>query len=283
VQVEREIGKMDEIKKNDETQPLEFDFNAVFEVEDYLYFYSEALTDERTEKEVSALVSLLELDTPMKILDLACGFGRHTNRLAALGHTMTGVDLTPGFLDIARIDASQRKVDVDYIQADMRTPIFEDEFDRVMLLFTAFGYFSDEENLKVLVNVCKALKQGGLLIFDSPSRDAFLKDVRPFSVMEKEGNLMIDRMTFDSLQGRIYNKRIVFRNGVRKDKPYFTRLYNPQEIKVLLTQAGLKLQHFYGSWDGSEYKSESHRMIVIAEKSDRLKTELMDDIYKNGE
>jgi 2-polyprenyl-3-methyl-5-hydroxy-6-metoxy-1,4-benzoquinol methylase len=74
----------------------EFDFNAVFDVEDYMYFYSEQLTDERTEAEVSALVRLLELDSPKKILDLACGYGRHTNRLAALGHTMTGIDLMPG-------------------------------------------------------------------------------------------------------------------------------------------------------------------------------------------
>ena len=86
-----------------------------------MYFYGEQLTDERTEREVSALVSLLELDSPKKILDLACGFGRHTNRLAALGHTMTGIDLTPGFLDIARLDAFQRKVEVQYQQGDMRT------------------------------------------------------------------------------------------------------------------------------------------------------------------
>ncbi len=85
--------------------PVEFDCAAVFDVDDYLYFYSESLTDERTEKEVNALIKLLALDRPKKILDLACGYGRHTNRLAVMGHTMTGVDITPGFLEIARRDA----------------------------------------------------------------------------------------------------------------------------------------------------------------------------------
>jgi leucyl-tRNA synthetase len=251
-------------------QSEEFDFKAVFEVDDYLYFYGEALTDERTEKEVCALVSLLGLDTPKNILDLACGFGRHTNRLATLGHAMTGVDITPGFLDIARLDAYYRKVEVQYLQGDMRSLPFEDEFDCVMLLFTAFGYFNDEENLMVMVNASKALRPGGLVIFDTPNRDAFLKGMQPFSVMEKEGNLMIDRMSFDSLQGRIYNKRIVFRDGVRKDKPYFTRLYNLQEIKKLLTQAGLGLQYLYGGWDASEFSSGSRRMVVIARKPENL-------------
>lgn len=245
---------------------VEFDFEAVFDVDDYLYFYGDQLSDERTEAEVSALVRLLELDTPKKILDLACGFGRHTNRLAALGHTMTGIDLTPGFLEIARQDAHNRNIEVQYQQGDMRNIDYKDEFDRCMLLFTAFGYFADEVNLQVLVNIRNALKPGGLLIYDTPNRDAFLKDMRPYYVVEKEGNLMIDRISFDSLQGRIYNKRIVFRDGVRKDKPNFTRLYNPNELILLLTQAGLVLHHIYGGWDAKKYSSDSQRMIVIARK-----------------
>jgi SAM-dependent methyltransferase len=244
----------------------EFDFEAVFDVDDYLYFYRETLTDERTEKEVGALVSLLELDHPMKILDLACGYGRHTNRLAGLGHTMTGIDLTPGFLDIACQDALDRKVQVDYRQGDMRQIVFDQEFDRVMLLFTAFGYFSDEENLQVLINICNALKTGGLFIYDAPNRDALLKDLPPYFVMEKEGNLMIDRHTFDGVQGRLYNRRIVYRNGIRKDKPHYVRLYSASEVSPLLTQAGLRLHHLYGSFDGQEFTSGSRRMVVVARK-----------------
>ncbi len=244
----------------------EFDFKAVFDADDYLYFYRETLTDERTEAEVRALVSLLELNTPMQILDLACGFGRHTNRLAALGHALTGLDLTPGFLDIARKDALERGVDVSYQQGDMRDITFENEFDRVMLLFTAFGYFSDAENLQVLVNIRKALKPGGLLIFDMPNRDAMLKDMRPSFVVEKDGNLMVDRLSFDGLTGRWINRRIVIRDGIRKDKPFFVRLYNPSELKLLLTQAGLELSHLYSGWEAKEYSSDSHRLVVIAQK-----------------
>ncbi len=258
---------MQPIIQKDNTPQDEFDFGAVFEVNDYLYFYSEALTDERTEAEVNALVRLLKLDGPKKILDLACGFGRHTNLLAALGHSMTGIDLTPGFLEIARRDAIQRKVEVRYQQGDMRSISFEDEFDCVMLLFTAVGYFCDEENLKVMINARKALKPGGLLIFDTLNRDVFLKEMRPYYVVEKEGNLMIDRTSFDSLQGRLYNKRIVFRDGVRKDKPFFTRLYNPNEIRALVHQAVLELLHIYGGWNAEELSSESRRMVIIARKS----------------
>jgi SAM-dependent methyltransferase len=251
-------------------KPMDFDFTAVFDVDDYIYFYSEALTDERTDQEVSALASLLTLDHPMKILDLACGFGRHTNRLAKMGHKMTGVDITSGFLEIARQDAVQKGVNVHYQQDDMRYINFVNEFDCVMLLFTAFGYFSDEENLQVLVNIKDALIPGGLLIFDTNHRDTFLKNMRPFFVAEKEGNLMIDRISFDSLQGRLYNRRIVIRDGIRKDKPFFIRLYNPNEIQALIIRAGLVLDHIYGGWDAQELSQDSNRIIVVARKPDLI-------------
>ena len=70
-----------------------FDLGAVFEVDDYMAVYSDDLTDERSDAEVASLGDLLELDSPMQILDLACGFGRHANRLAALGHSVTGIDV----------------------------------------------------------------------------------------------------------------------------------------------------------------------------------------------
>jgi SAM-dependent methyltransferase len=244
----------------------EFDFNAVFDVDDYLYFYGDQLTDQRTDVEVGALVRLLELDSPKKILDLACGFGRHTNRLAALGHSMTGIDLMSGFLEIARKDAIIREVQVKYELGDMRHINFNDEFDRVMLLFTAFGYFDDAENLQVLINTRKALKAGGLLIFDTLNRDVVLKDMQPYSVVEKEGNMMIDRLSFDGISGRFYNKRVVFRDGVRKDKPFFVRHYNPNEMMALINQAGMELYHIYGGWDGKEFSSDSHRMVVLAQR-----------------
>jgi 2-polyprenyl-3-methyl-5-hydroxy-6-metoxy-1,4-benzoquinol methylase len=137
-----------------------FNLETVFEVDDYLFTYRDDLTDERSDMEVVSLVKLLELNSRMKILDLACGFGRHANRLAALGHSVTGVDYIPGFLELARQKAAELGVQVDYRQGDMRQVSFEEEFDRVLLLFTSFGYFEDSENEQVVENMARALKPG---------------------------------------------------------------------------------------------------------------------------
>jgi SAM-dependent methyltransferase len=264
--IPRKMGTDSAAEFTDPHPFVQFDLEEVFEVDDYLYFYSESLTEERTDTETNSIIRLLDLNSPSTILDLACGYGRHTNRLAELGHQMTGVDIMPGFLEIARHDAMQRGVEVNYIQEDMRRLLFHEAFDYTLLLFTAFGYFCDEENLRVLKNIANALKPGGRVIFDTHNRDNFLKNILPYYVTEKEGNLMIDRGSFDCLTGYWENRRIVIRSGIRREKPFKIRLYNPNEICDWLERAGLTVEHIYGGWDGQPISPEEPRMIIIGRK-----------------
>ena len=248
------------------SQSAPFDLSAIFEVDDYMYFYGDDLTDERSDAEVAALVELLELDSPQKILDLACGFGRHANRLAALGHAVTGVDLTPGFLEIARSQAAAMGVNIDYRQGDMRTMDFREEFDVVLLLFTSFGYFEDDENVQVMAAIARALKPGGLLRFDIANRDVVVKTLPAVEVVDKGVDLMINRLSFDPLSGRFHNRRIAIRDGVRKDKPFSIRLYNATEIRDLLNRAGLEVHKLLG-YDGQPLTGDSRGMVIVARKA----------------
>ena len=243
-----------------------FELETVFEVEDYLFTYREDLNDERSQAEVDSVVRLLELETPLKILDLACGFGRHANRLAALGHQVTGGDYMPGFLALARRQAAELGLQVDYQQGDMRRVSFRDEFDRVLLLFTSFGYFEDDENELVIRNMARALKPGGRLMFDITNRDVFLKDLPPAEVIEKDGDLLINRFSFDALTGRFHNRRIVIRDGRRKDKPFSIRLYNASEILGLLKRAGLVDCQVLDEKE-RPVSASSRRLVVIAQKA----------------
>jgi len=243
-----------------------FDLENVFEVEDYLFAYGDDLTHERTEAEIQLLVKLLELDRPLKILDLACGFGRHANRLAALGYKVTGIDFMPGFLKIAREEAREMGIQVDYRQGDMRQIDFKGEYDRVTLLFTSFGYFEDAENELVVQKMAQALKPGGLLLLDTMNRDTAMLHLSGDEVIEKDGGLLINRMSFDTLSGRFLNRRIVIRNGQRKDKPYSIRMYNAAEIGSMLERAGLVEFKMLGH-DGQPLAANNcRRLVVLARK-----------------
>ncbi|HEX9916136.1 MAG TPA: methyltransferase domain-containing protein [candidate division Zixibacteria bacterium] len=250
----------------DKTDKFVSEYEAVFEPKDYLYFYEKMTAPKITQKQIKFLVRELGLDKPKKILDMPCGFGRHSNCLAKLGHKVTGVDLMPGFLEMAKACAKKMKVKVDYIQADMRKIHLREKFDRIVILFTSFGYYTDEENFKVMKNMSNLLKIDGLLCFDTFNRDAFLRGFLPSFVTQKGDDFMIDQNSFDSITGRLNVKRVVIRDGLRKDKPFSLRLYSPTEMKELLKRAGFKLHQIYSDWNANPFTSDSRRMIIIAKK-----------------
>ena len=93
-----------------------------------------------------------------------------------------------------------------------------------------------------------------------------MKAFVPYVVTEIDDNLMIDRMHIDNRTGRLTNRRIVIRDGMRRDKPFFLRMYNANEIEEMLLKAGLELVKIFGGWDGATISPETRRMVIIAKK-----------------
>ena len=156
--------------------------------------FAEARPPLRTEQEVEAIMALLDWhDAPEEatILDLACGYGRVTLPLAEAGFVMTGLDLSPRLLAEAR--SRQGDLAVFWQQGDMRglPDEWTDRFDTVLNLFSAFGYFDEPaENQKVLDEVRRVLKPGGLFIIDLAQRDAIMRDFRPTDWFEVDDLLV---------------------------------------------------------------------------------------------
>ena len=164
--------------------------------EDYLHFYLPRLTDATSDAEAERIWSLLSLQSGTDVLDLACGHGRISNRLAAMGARVTGVDVTPLFLGMARRDAAERGVDVDYVEGDMRTLPWTDRFEAIVSWFTAFGYFDDAENKGVLREVHKALRLGGRFLVELNHKDGLLPHWMPSSVVTVDDALLVDEREF---------------------------------------------------------------------------------------
>ena len=149
--------------------------------EHYLKEYASGFTPERAQREVGFVNRTLNLPEGARILDLCCGHGRHTVELAAAGYSMVGQDLSATFLDLAKDAAAARDLQIQFVRADMREIPFEAEFDAVINMFTAFGYFDDAENQKVLDAVARALKPGGKLLIDLLNTLRIIRDFLPQS------------------------------------------------------------------------------------------------------
>src|SRR5437016_1683509 len=143
-----------------------------FESEEFWQdFYAFMFSPERfaaAKEEVSRIMELTQCSGG-SLLDLCCGPGRHAVEFAQRGFQVTGVDRSPFLLERAREHAStsQAGASVEWVKEDMRTFLRPAAFDLVCNLFTSFGYFKDEdEDLCVLRNIHRSLKDAGVLVID---------------------------------------------------------------------------------------------------------------------
>ncbi len=239
-----------------------FDAEELFD-DDYLYFYDEILTDEISDTQTELIWRFLELEPGAQVLDLACGHGRIANRLAVKGASVTGLDATSQFLDLARTDAAARGVEVDYVHGDMRELAWEDRFDAVACVFTSFGYFDDDGNRRVLEAVRRALRPEGRLWLDVNNLPWLLANFRDQVVVERDGQWMIDRNRFEPLTGRSINDRTIIRDGRQRSFQFSVRMFTFPELRDWLLDAGFREVHGI-SGRGEELTTDAPRMVVVA-------------------
>jgi SAM-dependent methyltransferase len=240
------------------------DREAAFD-DDYLYFYEELLTPERTAGEVDLIWKLLQLEPGLELLDLACGHGRIANPLAERGVRVTGLDATPLFLELARVDAAERGVEVEYVEGDMRSIPWSGRFDRVLCWFTSFGYFEDDDNRRVLAEAYEALKPGGLLAVEMNHRDNLLGRYLDEVVTERGDDRMIDRHRFDLQTNRSHDERTIIRGGKERTFEFSVRTFTAAELRDWMLAAGFTEAYAYGE-DGELLTLEHRRMTVVGRK-----------------
>jgi SAM-dependent methyltransferase len=224
---------------------------------------------ERTAREVDFVVERLGLEPAARVLDLACGHGRHTVELARRGFRVTGLDLSEPSLARAREAAHAEGVDVELVHGDMRELPWEDEFDAVVNLFTAFGYFAEQaDDERVLGEVERALRPGGSFLLDVVSLFLLARGFRARDWQQLEGGrTMLEDRDYDPLTGRSnVTWTFVAPTGERSELRHSLRVYTLPELRGMLERAGLEVAEAWGGFDGEPYGFEGRRLIVHARR-----------------
>jgi SAM-dependent methyltransferase len=222
-----------------------------------------------TKEEGSYIENLLKIQKGDKILDLCCGYGRHSIELAKRGYTVVGYDLSNILLERAKADAVAARVDVRFIQGDMRFLPFNVEFDKVINIFSSFGYFDkDEDNLQVLKSILNSLKDKGKLLLDQINKYSGKAD-KIIHQQNEEGHIKFTKdAQFDSDTG-IYSGRYTYEILDCQEVKEYTfriRIYNINELRKLLALAGFNAVEFYGDFQCNIFNNDSPRIIAIATK-----------------
>ncbi len=237
-------------------------FKKWFSSDEYLSVYSH-----RNIKDAENLLNLVLDNTSVpsnaKVLDAACGAGRHSLILSRKGYNVTAFDLSRNLLTIGRENSINQNLTVDFLCADIRNICFRGAFHLVLNMFTSFGYFeSDDENFLFFKNVRKLLKNDGFLVLDY-FNDSYLRNnlVNRTSKLI-EGKRILERR---KLVGDFVIKDIEIKyDGVTRVFNEKVKLYSYSKLTKYFEEIGLKVFKVFGNYRGepfSELKSE--RLIII--------------------
>ena len=207
-----------------------------------------------TEQEVDFLVDVLGLEPGMRVLDVGCGPGRHTNELARRGFDAVGVDISERFVEVAR----EAGTSATFERMDARQLPFDGEFDAVISLCQGgFGLLRGTEDDQALQNMARALKPGGRLAcsaFSAYFQVRFLED-----------------STFDADLG-VNHERTTVKDDAGNDAEFdlWTTCFTPRELRLLARSAGLEPEHVWsvgpGDYARREPTIESYEFLLVARR-----------------
>ena len=219
-----------------------------------------------TVAEVAALEALLP-EAPARVIDVACGVGRHAIALAIKGYDVTGIDIATPFLDRARLAALAASVTVDFRVCDMRR-LDIGGFAVALVLGNSFGYHSDDENLESLERIANAVVDGGLVIIEVLHRDRLVADLRPHSEhIAGDGTVVELESSLDPVTGV---NEVVHRwtdaDGRSHERRTEQRLYTPPELAGLCKAVGLAPLEFRDGLTGGPFHLAARRMVLVASR-----------------
>lgn len=251
-------------------------YKSWFNTQDYLDLYKHR-DEEDAKKIVTLLFKSIKLNKGSRVLDLACGNGRHSVLFAKRGYKVTGIDLSEYLIKQAKekLKKEYRKYssNLRFEISDMRYINHVGEFDLVVNIFTSFGYFeSDKDNEGVIRSVSRALNRGGYFFMDFLNNHYLEKNIVHYDIKREERKFIVQ---VREICNRFVQKDIlIFRNNSAKGKyPIFNRfrekirLYSIKDFERILSKHKLKIIEKFGNYSGSLYSyNKSERLIILAQK-----------------
>lgn len=226
--------------------------------EEYLRLYPHR-DDHEAERAVALIARTIPFQPGWRVLDVACGAGRHARAFEAAGARCTGVDLSATLLRLAR-----RVTDAPLVRADMRAlPIRPGSMDLTVNLFTSFGYFEqDTEHTAALGEMIATVRHGGWFVIDFLNPESVRRQLVPEETLALSGStVQISRSV--SPDGRYVCKTIRTPAGKRFSER--VRLFDPAQMVSMLEQAGVTVHHRFGDYDEAPLAPHAPRTILIGQ------------------
>jgi SAM-dependent methyltransferase len=246
---------------------------------DYAEWYDRYRYAKRwTEKECDFLESIIDqyCEGQPRVLDVACGTGRHAIELAGRGYRVIGVDISQQMIDHAKYKVKGLGLEVEFIVGDMRNLSFDREYGFSYMWFSSFPFLiTNDDAISCLRGIHKSLVSGGVFVFqysNSPWKRPLDECEEPIVYEHEDGDTRFIQTSKRKRcpEGNLIHRTIDTRRwrGGKEIEPihegYIQRIYSVDEIDLLARLTGFNLTKVYGSPDsGSGYPDSNEEIIPV--------------------
>jgi D-alanine-D-alanine ligase len=225
------------------------------------------LTDDRTSAEVDSLISVLQLPPYSRLLDVGCGFGRHSVEFARRGFAVVAIDPSEAMIAAARNRADAVSVEVDFRVQAGESFVTGAKFDAAICLFTTLGQISEgADNLALLDSVYEAVRPGAHFVVEVPQRKTAVARLKSEERLGGDQRYCIVSRIFDASTNTIAEKFAVVTPQHRRSYLLRYRLFDLAELSALVSRAGFTVEQVCADCLGAPLLETSPMMLLIARK-----------------
>lgn len=208
-----------------------------------------------------------------RILDLACGQGRHARLLAEAGFTVDGLDYSVPLLRVGRLAPGGRHVR--FHRGDMRSlPAgWSGRFDTIINVFTSFGFFRQPaDDRRVLSECARVLRPGGMLVWHGANRDGVMSRFLSRDWWRtSDDTLIVHERSFDPLSGILTVNASWRGRRSSGERRYHLRLYTATRVAELLAESEVVVEAAFDGWTPRPLTRRSGEMLLVARKAGPLR------------
>lgn len=230
----------------------------------YYHILYQQRNDAEAEFFIDNLTNYLKPEGESKMLDIACGKGRHSIYLNKKGFDVTGIDLSEQSIKYAKQFENNK---LHFLIHDMRRLFYINYFDVAMNLFTSFGYFDTEkDHVNALKTFRKCLKADGMLVIDYFNTAKIIKNLNSCEVKS------LDEITFNITKNIVDGKIIKKINFEDKGKTFNfeerVQAFSLEDFERMLAKAGMVIDKIFGNYALENFDASlSDRLILVCKKA----------------
>ncbi len=223
-------------------------------------------------KTVNWIASVASPERYPVLLDLGCGPGVYTEEFHKAGYVVSGMDFSARSIDYAKNSAVEKGLSIKYHCQNYLTLDLAEEFDVITLIYYDFGVLSAEERAELLQRIHRALKPGGVLIFDVLKPHSFSdEESRNWEYMEEgffspEPHFLLNSFFRYDKESTILRQHIILSENNVECINVWEHMFAKSELENDLKKGGFCTCRFFGNIAGADYSENGKEMCIVAQK-----------------